>query len=288
MGTTGGSTFADRVVAASRRAESLICVGLDPDFNRFPAHLRALGPKDAIIQFNKAIIDATADIACAFKPNLAFYLAYGIPGLEALVATRAMIPADIPTILDCKAGDVGSTASRYAKGIFDEWGFDGVTVNPFLGEDSLAPFLAYPDRGVIVLCKTSNPGSGEWQDLQVGDDGEPLFLNLASRIARWSADYPATVGLVVGATYPEQLAQVRQRCPTLPILLPGVGAQAGDVHTAVESGLDAAGGGLIVTASRSIIYAGSGADFAERARDAAIMLRDDVNAVRSSKVPTGA
>lgn len=288
MGMSRIPTFAERIADASRRAESLICVGLDPDFNRFPAHLRELGPREAIIRFNEAIIDATRDIACAYKPNLAFYLAYGIAGLEALIETRAMISAEIPVILDSKSGDVGSTASRYAKGIFDEWNFDAVTVNPFLGEDSLAPFLAYPDRGVIVLCKTSNPGSGEWQDLQVGDDGEPLFLKLASRISRWAKDYPATVGLVVGATYPEQLAQVRERCPSLPILLPGVGAQAGDVHSAVESGLDASGSGLIVTASRSIIYAGSGADFADRARVAAIALRDDVNAVRTSRIGAGA
>lgn len=288
MTTHSFQTLADRITDASKRADSLVCVGLDPDFNRFPAHLRELGPKEAIIRFNEAIINATKDVACAFKPNLAFYLAYGVPGIEALVETRAMIPADIPAILDCKAGDVGSTASRYARGIFDEWKFDAVTVNPFLGEDSLAPFLAYPDRGVIVLCKTSNPGSGEWQDLEIGEGGEPLFLKLAERIARWAHDYPATVGLVVGATYPEQLAQVRARCPKLPILLPGIGAQAGDLQAAVASGLDESGGGLIVTASRSIIYAGSGADFAERARATAVTLRDDVNAVRSSKVKSGA
>jgi orotidine-5'-phosphate decarboxylase len=282
--TTSVRTFAQRIDQASIEADSLVCVGLDPDFNRFPAHLRELGPKEAIIRFNEAIIAATKDVVCAYKPNLAFYLAYGIPGIEALVETRAMIPKRIPAILDCKAGDVGSTASRYARGIFDEWGFDAVTVNPFLGEDSLAPFLAYPDRGVIVLCKTSNPGSGEWQDLEVGEAGEPLFLKLAERIERWARDYPATVGLVVGATYPEQLAQVRARCPRLPILLPGIGAQAGDLQSAVESGLDASGGGLIVTASRSIIYAGSGADFAEQARAAATTLRDNVNFVRTSKV----
>jgi orotidine-5'-phosphate decarboxylase len=276
-------TFAARVNEAADRANSLVCVGLDPDFNRFPAHLRELGPKDAIIRFNQAIIDATRDLVCAYKPNLAFYLAYGVPGIEALVETRAMIPPEIPAILDCKAGDVGSTAAAYAHGFFDEWKFDAVTVNPFLGEDSLAPFLAYPDRGVIVICKTSNPGSGEWQDLVVGEHGgEPLFLKLAERVARWGNDYPASVGLVVGATYPEQLAQVRSRCPKLPILLPGIGAQAGDIEAAVANGLDAQGGGLIVTASRSIIYAGGGADFAERAREAALKMRDSVNAVRAS------
>ena len=276
-------TFADRVDAAVARAGSLVCVGLDPDFNRFPAHVRELGPREAIVRFNEAIIDATRDLACAYKPNLGFYLSHGMPGLEALAETRSLIPRDVPAILDCKAGDVGSTAAAYARGIFDEWEFDAVTVNPFLGEDSLAPFMAYPDRGVIVLCKTSNPGSGEWQDLIVGEsDGEPLFLKLAARIARWARDYPATVGVVVGATYPEQLAQVRARCPNLTILLPGIGAQAGDLEAAVSSGLDSAGAGLIVTASRSIIYAGSGPDFADRAREAAIRLRDAVNAVRGT------
>jgi orotidine-5'-phosphate decarboxylase len=285
---SGITTFGERISTAAERASSLVCVGLDPDFNRFPAHLRELGPKEAIVRFNAAIIDATKDVVCAYKPNLGFFLAYGIAGLEALIETRELIPSDIPVILDAKSGDVGSTASRYAKGVFDEWGFDAVTVNPFLGEDSLPPFMAYPDRGVIVLCKTSNPGSGEWQDLEVGEDGEPLYLKLASRIARWARDYPATVGLVVGATYPEQLAHVRARTQKLPILLPGVGAQAGDVQAAVEAGLDETGGSLVVTASRSIIYAGSGADFAERARVAAITLRDDVQSVRASRVGAAA
>ena len=180
-------SFSQRVDAAAERAASLVCVGLDPDFSRFPVHLRELGVKRAIVEFNRAIIESTSDLVCAFKPNIAFYLAYGVKGIEALIETRSMIPADIPVILDCKSGDVGSTAAAYAKGYFDEWHFDAVTVNPFLGEDSLAPFLAYPDRGVIILCKTSNPGSGEWQDLTVGEQrGEPLFLKLASRIERWS------------------------------------------------------------------------------------------------------
>ncbi len=281
----GVQTFANRVREAADRADSLICVGLDPDFNRFPAHLRELGHKEAIVRFNQAIIAATNDLVCAYKPNLGFYLAYGIPGIEALVETRAMIPAHIPVILDCKVGDVGVTSAAYAGGIFDTWNFDAATVNPFLGEDSLAPFLSYPNRGVIVLCKTSNPGGGEWQDIEVGTEPRgPLFLELADRIGRWARDYPASVGLVFGATYPEQLAQVRQRCPSLPILLPGVGAQAGDIEAAVANGIDSSGGGLIVSASRSIIYAGGGADYADRARDAAIKLKDAANSARTTKM----
>lgn len=277
-------TFADRVREAADRADSLVCVGLDPDFSRFPASLRQLGHKDAIVRFNQAIIESTSDVVCAYKPNLGFYLAYGAPGIEALIETRAMIPASIPVILDCKAGDVGVTSAAYARGIFDEWNFDAATVNPFMGEDSLAPFLAYPNRGVIVLCKTSNPGGREWQDIEIGTtDRRPLYLELAGRLARWEKDYPASVGLVFGATFPEQLAGVRERCPNLTILLPGVGAQAGDVEAAVANGIDTRGGGLIVSASRSIIYAGGGADFAERARVAALKLKDDVNAARMSK-----
>ncbi|MEA2584966.1 MAG: orotidine-5-phosphate decarboxylase [Thermomicrobiales bacterium] len=278
--------FTDRIRSATIRSDSLVCVGLDPDIAKFPAHLRDLGPREAIVQFNSAIVEATRDLVCAYKPNLGFYVAYGAEGLAALVETRRMIPVEIPVILDCKVGDMDNTAARYAKGYFEEWGFDAVTANPFLGEDSLAPFLGYADRGVIVLCKTSNPGSGDLQDLLVrdGDRDRALFLALAERAQRWSEKYPATVGLVVGATYPAQLAAVRAICPELPILLPGVGAQAGDLAAAVTAGVDARGEGLMVSSSRGVINAGSGEDFAERAREAAKRLRDEVNAVRRQRV----
>jgi orotidine-5'-phosphate decarboxylase len=278
--------FTDRLRGATIRSDSLVCVGLDPDIAKFPAHLRDLGPREAIVQFNSAIVEATRDLVCAYKPNLGFYVAYGAEGLEALVETRRMIPVEIPVILDCKVGDMDNTAARYAKGYFEEWGFDAVTANPFLGEDSLAPFLGYADRGVIVLCKTSNPGSGDLQDLVVrdGEWDRALFLALAERAQRWSETYPASVGLVVGATYPAQLAEVRAICPELPILLPGVGAQAGDLAAAVTAGVDARGEGLMVSSSRGVIYAGSGEDFAERAREAAKRLRDEVNAVRRQRV----
>ncbi|MDQ3513557.1 MAG: orotidine-5'-phosphate decarboxylase, partial [Chloroflexota bacterium] len=202
-------------------------------------------------------------------------------------------------ILDCKVGDIGSTAAAYARGYFAEWDFDAITVNPYLGEDSLAPFLNSPGRGVLVVCKTSNPGSGEWQDLPVAtgdrmpgqpvvptggadtaDQTEPLYLSLARRVAGWADRYPATPGLVVGATYPADLARVRAVAPDVPILLPGVGAQAGDLEAAVRAGLDTRGRGLLVSASRSITYAGDGADFAERAREVTMALRDAVNGVR--------
>ncbi len=281
--------FDERLGTAVRRANSLVCVGLDPDPARFPDHLHD-DPR-AIVRFNAAIVEATHDLVCAYKPNLGFYAAHGLAGLEALVETRRLVPADVPVILDCKVGDMGNTAGAYARGYFDAWGFDAVTANPYLGEDSLAPFLAYPDRGVIVLCKTSNSGSGDLQDVVVRDgevpdggvpDSEPLYLALARRAQAWAARYPATVGLVVGATYPAALAAVRARCPDLPILLPGVGAQGGDLEAAVRAGLDGRGEGLLVSSSRSITYAGSGPDFAARAREATQRLRDAINAVRAA------
>jgi orotidine-5'-phosphate decarboxylase len=280
------ATFANRLRSAIRRADSLVCVGLDPDIAKFPVHLRELDAKEAIVRFNAAIVAATRDLVCAYKPNLGFYVAYGVAGIEALVETRRMIPAEVPVVLDCKVGDLDSTAARYAKGYFEEWGFDAVTVNGYMGEDSLAPFLSYGDRGVLVLAKTSNPGSGDLQDVTVRecDDERPVFLTMVERAGQWNERYPATVGLVVGATYPAQLAEVRARALELPILLPGVGAQAGNVAAAVKAGVDVRGEGLMVSSSRGVIYAGSGEDFAERAREAAMRLRDEVNAVRRKRV----
>jgi orotidine-5'-phosphate decarboxylase len=275
--------FADRLASQVQRANSLICIGLDPDPTRFPQQFRELGRREAIVEFNRAIVEATADLVCCYKPNLGFYVGQGIEGVRALIETKSLIPAEIPVILDCKVGDMGSTASAYANGYFGEWGFDAVTANPYQGEDSLAPFLAYPDRAVFVLCKTSNPSSGDLQDVPVDETGDPVYLALAARATHWQRDYPAQVGLVVGATYPDDLGRVRERAPKLPILLPGVGAQAGDVEGSVSNGTTAAGDGLIVSSSRSIMYAGSGPDFADRARSAALQLRDQVNAVRAEK-----
>jgi len=270
------ASFRDRLSAAARHNGSLICVGLDPDLNRFPPSLATLPPKQAIVRFNRAIIEATKDLVCAYKPNLGFYAAFGVPGIEALVETKKMIPDEIPVILDCKAGDLAVTSEGYARGYLETWNFDAVTVNPYLGEDSLEPFLNKAGKGVIILSKTSNPGSGDLQDLYVetGEGREPLYLNVARRAAVWNDRYSADVGLVVGATYPDQLKRVRKVCPTLPILLPGVGAQAGEVEASVRAGVDADGGSLIVSSSRGIIYASSGEDFAERARNAALALQE--------------
>lgn len=284
--TTG--SFGARLTAAMRDHDSLLCVGLDPDLTRFPASLR--GEREvarAIVAFNAAVVDATLDLVCAYKPNLGFYLAHGGAGAEALAETRRIIPPHIPVILDAKVGDVGSTAAAYATGYFDTWRFDAVTVNPYLGEDSLEPFLSHVDRGVIVVCKTSNPGSGDFQDLPVatGTGRQPLYLTVAERVAAWSGRWPATLGLVVGATYPDELAAVRRRCSELPILLPGIGAQAGDLETSVRNGLDACGEGLLVSASRSVLYAATDndADWPGAIRDAARQLRDVINIVRTTR-----
>lgn len=283
----GSLSFAHRLEDAARRNDSLLCVGLDPVLDRLPAPLRdATDVTDAIVAFNTGIIEATCDLVSVYKPNLAFYLAHGEAGVRALVETRQRIPREIPVLLDAKVGDVGSTAGAYAMAYFDTWGFDAVTVNPYLGEDSLAPFLQRADRGVIVVCKTSNPGSGDFQDLILNgnEDEKTLYLTVAERASAWSERWPATVGLVVGATYPRQLSDVRACCPNLPILLPGIGAQAGDLSAAVGAGLDTSRGGLMVSASRAVMYAGNdrGEAWTTGVREAAVELRDAINSVRAA------
>lgn len=283
---TETSAFRDRLTHAVSSTNSLLCVGLDPVLPRFPATLDAVPDvTHAIIAFNAGVIAATADLVCAYKPNLAFYLAHGAAGVAALEETRRLVPAHIPVILDAKVGDMDNTAAAYETAYFDTWGFDAVTVNPYLGEDSLAPFMRRAERGVIVVCKTSNPGSGDLQNLPLGDgDGQqPMYLTVADRVAAWAERWPATLGLVVGATYPAELAEIRRRCPDAPILLPGIGAQGGNLEASLRAGLDASGAGLIVSASRSVIYAGSAAaDWQGAVRAAAIQLRDTINSVRTA------
>jgi orotidine-5'-phosphate decarboxylase len=284
MAMTKTETFRERLNTATAANDSLLCVGLDPDPARLPADAwDAEDVTGAIVDFNAGIIAATADLVCAYKPNLAFYLAHGAAGIAALLATRRLVPSHIPVILDAKFGDIGNTAAGYAQAAFDALACDAVTVNPYLGEDALEPFLRRAGAGVIVLCKTSNPGSGDLQDLQVGPDGPPLYLSVASRVAAWNERWPANLGLVVGATFPGELAAVRRHCPDLPILLPGVGAQEGDMAAAVRAGLDARGMGLIVSASRAVLYppqGGKGAARNDAVRAAAQALREGINAVR--------
>ena len=257
----------------SRKNESLVCVGLDPD--------PALMPIDDVLEFNKAIIEATADQVCCYKPNMAFYEALGIPGLEALQRTLEHIPDDIPVIGDAKRGDIGSTAKAYARAVFERWGFDAVTVSPYLGTDSIEPFLEYSDRGVLVLCHTSGPGSVDFQDLPVGSGNpqRPLFEEVALKVLEWNGR--GNAGLVVGATFPQQLQSVRQLCPDMVILAPGVGAQGGDLENTVKYGVNADGEGLIINSSRGIIFASRDAtDFADAARRSAQELRLGINRAR--------
>ena len=253
---------------------SLLCVGLDPDPARLPSSLD--GVPDAIERFCRAIVDATADLVCAFKPQFAHFAAQRAePQLESLCHYIRETYPDVVLVLDAKRGDIGSTAEHYAREAFRRYGADAVTVNPYLGTDAAAPFLAA--GGVLALCRTSNPGSGELQDLDVG--GRPLYERVAVMVAeRWSQ--LGECGLVVGATYPEQLGAVRSIAGDLPILLPGVGAQAGDVAAAVRAGRTADGTGLLASSSRAILYAGDGADYAERARAAAAATRDQLDAAR--------
>lgn len=272
-------TFAQRLRAAQDQNQSLLCVGLDPDINRFPEGV-ARTPQ-AVADFNRAIIEATADLACCYKPNMGFYLQYGIPGVEALARLRDDIPAHIPVLLDAKLGDISVTSTGYARAVFETWRYDAVTVNPFLGRDSLEPFMAYPDKAIFVLAKTSNPGSGMLQDRVLQDDigTETVTLAVVREARTWNTD--GNIGLVAGATWTRQLAEIRQAAPEIPILIPGIGAQEGDLDAAVINGLDAEGYGILVNASRAISYASSGSDFQQAARASATRLRDAMNEARA-------
>lgn len=266
------SRFADRLDDTARRNQSLLCVGLDP--------LRASMPVDDIATFTCAIIEATADLVCAFKPNSAFFEAEGLDGLRALQQTIAAAKArGVPVILDAKRGDFAPSAAAYAEAAFGVWDADAVTVNPYLGGDSIEPFLKYGERGVILLCRTSNPGSGDFQSLAV-DGGAPLYEEVARRAQEWDAQ--GNVGLVVGATYPDELARVRAICPEMPILIPGLGAQGGDVEASVSAGVGASGMRGVFNSSRGIIYASKGTDYAGAARQAAETLRDAINVERAA------
>jgi uridine monophosphate synthetase len=262
-------TFIEKLRAAVRKNDSLLCVGLDPRPDRLPDRFRRA--ENPFLSFNRAVIEATADLVCAYKPNFAFYEAQGLAGLEALRETVRAVPPDIPVILDAKRSDIGSTAEAYAHAAFELWGVDAITVNPYLGGDSLEPFLRYADRGVFILCHTSNPGAADFQTLLT--EGRPLYEAVAERAVRWNRE--GNIGLVVGATYPDALRRVRSIAPDLPILLPGVGAQGGDLPAALRAGLTAAGDGVIVNASRGVI-------FADDPRAAARDLREAINAARET------
>lgn len=276
--------FMTALTAAWQQRNSLLCVGLDPDPARFPAHLQ--GRQDAIFEFCKAIVDATADLVCCFKPQIAYFAARGAEDqLEALIEhIHAKHPA-IPVILDAKRGDIGSTAEQYAIEAFERFKADAITVNPYMGRDSVDPYLAYPDKGVILLCRTSNPGGSDLQFLEVETPRGrmKLYEHVARTVAEdWNAS--GNCGLVVGATFPAEIARVRDLTGDMPLLVPGIGAQGGDIAATLAAGRTANGNGLMINSSRAILYAGvkanEGEDFAEAARKVALDTRDAINAHR--------
>ena len=257
-------SFGDKLAAAVAANQSLLCVGLDPDPAAFPAHFAAGEPGQALLDWGRRLIDQTADLVCCYKPNSAFYEQFGAAGWEALRQTIAAVPPQIPVLLDAKRGDIGSTAAAYARAAFDELGADAVTVNPYLGRDSIAPFLAYPGKTAFVLCYTSNPSAAAIQEF---GQGQPLFEHIVQQAMAWGE--PGQIGLVVGATQPQALARVRALLAgrSCWILAPGVGAQGGDLSAALAAGLDANGSGLLVPVSRHVIYADDPRAAAQRLRD---------------------
>ncbi|MCX6003313.1 MAG: orotidine-5'-phosphate decarboxylase [Chloroflexi bacterium] len=267
--------FVGKLNVAVKKNRSLVCVGLDTSPELIPSGM-------TVFEFNKAIIDATVDLVCAYKTNIAFYEAQGGKGLDALYKTVKHIPKDIPVIVDAKRGDIGNTSAAYAKALFDYFNFDAVTVSPYLGFDSIEPFLKYKEKGVIILCRTSNKGAADFQSLLCQFEGKtlPLYEVVAIKASQWDTNH--NVGLVVGATYPEELKTIRQTHPDMPILIPGVGTQGGDLALAVRYGIDAHNRGIIINSSRGIIYASKGADFASAAQRATQTLHDEINKVITS------
>lgn len=270
--------FTEMLAAAWARNDSLLCVGLDPDPVKFPAHLK--DKPDRIYRFCTAIVDATADLVCAFKPQIAYFAARRAEAeLEAIIHHIHEYHPGIPVILDAKRGDIGPTAEQYAIEVFERYKADAATVNPFMGRDSLEPWLGYPDKGVIVLCRTSNPGGDDLQMQKVGAGAMALFELIAEKAVReWNRT--GQCGLVVGATYPAELARVRQIVGPMPLLVPGIGAQGGDIEATVKAGRTSQGTGLMINSSRAILYAGHGEDFAAAARRAAQETRDAINRYR--------
>jgi orotidine-5'-phosphate decarboxylase len=271
--------FTEQLAASWQKNNSLLCVGLDPDPAKFPAHLK--NQPDAIFRFCSEIADATADLACAFKPQIAYFAARRAEDqLEALIAHIHEKHPGVPVILDAKRGDIGSTAEQYAIEAFERYRADAVTVNPYMGGDSVEPWLAYRDKGVILLCRTSNPGGSDLQFLKVGADETPIYERVAQLVARnWNTmgATPGQCALVVGATFPGEIARVREIVGDLPLLVPGIGAQGGDIEATVTAGKTAAGSGLMINSSRAILYAGKGEDYAAAARKVALETRDAIN-----------
>ncbi|HEY87232.1 MAG TPA: orotidine-5'-phosphate decarboxylase [Dehalococcoidia bacterium] len=270
--------FIEKLTNATRKNKSLLCVGLDPDPELMPDRVD-------VFEFNKAIIDATSDLVCAYKLNLAFYEALDDEGLDALKRTMTHIPNDIPVIGDAKRGDIGNTAKAYAKAILSNLNFDAATVNPYLGFDSIEPFIQYANKGVFILCRTSNVGALDFQSLHCKAESgyRPLFEIVALKASQWNTH--GNIGLVIGATYPEELRLIRKSHPTMPLLIPGIGAQGGELESAVRYGVNSKGEKAIISSSRQIIYASREKDFAQAARRAASELQDQINYYLSQIAP---
>lgn len=269
-------SFIGKLKAIWEKNNSLVCVGLDPEVSKFPTGLR--NGKASIFQFNKEIIDATHDIVCAYKPQVAYFSA--VSAEEQLERTIEYIQTNypnIPVILDAKRGDIGSTAEKYAVEAFERYGANAVTVNPYLGFDAVKPFLSYKNRGTILLCRTSNPGASDFQDLEL--NGEPLYKRVAS-LANKHWNECGNCLLVVGATWPAQMAEIRKTVGDMPLLVPGVGVQRGNVKDMVNAGQTSDGTGMIISSSRAVLYASGGVDFAQAARGVTLSLRDEINTYR--------
>jgi len=280
-------TFLEQLRAAEQQNSSLLCVGLDPDPARFPVDLK--GRADKIYDFCAAIVDATADLVIAFKPQIAYFAAHRAEDqLEKLMAHMRRAAPSVPVILDAKRGDIGSTAEQYAKEAFERYGADAVTLSPFMGFDSLQPYLRYHGKGAFLLCRTSNPGGDDLQAQRLGSvAGEPLLYEHIARLAQGPWNMNGQVGLVVGATYPAEIERVRAVAPTLPLLIPGVGAQGGDAEATVKAGwrgrANATTAPIVVNSSRAVLYASEGSDFAQAARRVAAETRERLQAARPPK-----
>lgn len=267
-------TFTDRLRRAQRANDSLLCVGLDPEPSRMPAAVRRA--RDPRLEFNRRIIEATADLVCAYKLNIAFYETAGERGWRTVRDTLAAIPRGIVTIGDGKRGDIMSSAEQQARLFCDDWKFDASTVNPYMGRDAVEPFARRTEQGVFLLAVTSNPGARDFQHLRV--KGRPLYEQVVRTAKRWNA--LDNIGFVAGATRPAELRRVRALAPGMPLLIPGIGMQKGDLRSTVRYGCDARGELAVINVGRSILYASGGRDFAEKAREAALRYRDEINALR--------
>lgn len=277
-------TFIDKLNHARRRQHSLLCVGLDPEPAQFPTHWR--GNTQRLFDFCAQIVDATHDLVCAFKPQIAYFAANRAEDqLERLIAHIRQVAPDIPVILDAKRGDIGSTAAQYAIEAFERYGADAVTLSPFMGFDSIEPYLKYHDKGAFLLCRTSNPGGDDLQNQRLAaENGQPLLYEHIARLAQGPWNLNGQLGLVVGATYPAEIERVRSLAPTLPLLIPGVGAQGGDAAATVKAGWrftqGEVSGNILVNSSRAILYASSDHDFAHAARVIALQTRDTLEAAK--------